>query len=62
LLTTPFGNLIQTIDAVGNIVTATYDTRGRKTASSDPDLGAWNECSPWCEVQIGASSGEPSAL
>jgi YD repeat-containing protein len=23
------------------VVTATYDVRGRKTASSDPDLGAW---------------------
>ena len=37
----PFGKLIRTTDAVGNIVTATYDVRGRKTASSDPDLGAW---------------------
>jgi RHS repeat-associated protein len=38
----PFGNMLQTVDATGhNIVTATYDLRGRKIASSDPDLGAW---------------------
>jgi YD repeat-containing protein len=36
-----FSYLKVTTDAVGNIVTATYDVRGRKTASSDPDLGAW---------------------
>jgi YD repeat-containing protein len=37
-----FGNLLQTVDATGkNVVTATYDPRGRKTASSDPDLGTW---------------------
>jgi len=36
------GNLIKTTDAVGNVVTATYDLRGRKTASSDPDLGSWS--------------------
>jgi YD repeat-containing protein len=38
----PFDKLIQTTDAVGNVVSATYDVRGRKTASSDPDLGAWS--------------------
>jgi YD repeat-containing protein len=27
----PFGNLIQTTDAVGNIVIAAYNTRSRKT-------------------------------
>ncbi len=26
---------------MGNVVTATYDVRGRKVASNDPDLGAW---------------------
>ncbi len=35
------GNLVQTTDALGNVVSATYDLRGRKTASSDPDLGDW---------------------
>jgi RHS repeat-associated protein len=39
----PFGNLVQTVDATGkNVVVATYDLRGRKIASSDPDLGAWS--------------------
>jgi YD repeat-containing protein len=37
----PFGKLIKTTDAAGNVVTATYDVRGRKIASHDPDLGAW---------------------
>jgi RHS repeat-associated protein len=38
----PFGNLVQTIDATGkNVVTASYDLRGRKTGSNDPDLGIW---------------------
>jgi RHS repeat-associated protein len=38
----PFGNLLRTVDATGhNVVTATYDLRGRKTASADPDLGTW---------------------
>jgi RHS repeat-associated protein len=38
----PFGNPVETVDATGkNAVTATYDLRGRKTASRDPDLGAW---------------------
>jgi len=39
----PFGNPLQTIDATGNnVVVNNYDLRGRKTASSDPDLGAWS--------------------
>jgi RHS repeat-associated protein len=38
----PFGNLVETVDATGkNAVTASYDPRGRKTASRDPDLGTW---------------------
>src|SRR5262249_33052260 len=37
----PFGNPVKTTDAVGNVVTATYDLRGRKIASGDPDLGSW---------------------
>ena len=36
----PFGNLKTTTDALGNAVTATYHTRGRKIASNDPDLDA----------------------
>jgi RHS repeat-associated protein len=39
----PFGNLVETIDTTGqNVVSATYDARGRKIATSDPDLGAWS--------------------
>ena len=39
----PFGKPVQTIDATGkNVVTATYDQRGRKTQTNDPDLGLWN--------------------
>ena len=38
----PFGNATTTTDPVGNVVVATYDTRGRKIASNDPDLGAWS--------------------
>jgi RHS repeat-associated protein len=38
----PFGNPVQTIDATGkNVVSATYDPRGRKISSTDPDLGTW---------------------
>jgi RHS repeat-associated protein len=37
----PFGKLVSTTDAVNNIVAATYDVRGRKTDSHDPDLGHW---------------------
>jgi RHS repeat-associated protein len=39
----PFGNLLQTVDPTGkNVVVNTYDLRGRKTQSNDPDLGIWN--------------------
>ena len=41
----PFDKLTQTVDAAPyphNTTTATYDVRGRKTASNDPDLGAWS--------------------
>jgi YD repeat-containing protein len=37
----PFGNLKTTTDSAGNVITNTYDLRGRKTASSDPDMGNW---------------------
>src|SRR5262249_33941365 len=38
----PFGNPVRTVDATGkNIVSATYDPRGRKISSTDPDLGTW---------------------
>jgi RHS repeat-associated protein len=37
----PFGKLISTTDALNNNSYATYDKRGRKTASDDPDLGHW---------------------
>jgi RHS repeat-associated protein len=40
----PFDKLTQTVDAAPyphNTTTATYDVRGRKIASNDPDLGAW---------------------
>ena len=42
----PFGNLIKTVvdaAATGKRVRTThsYDTRGRKTATTDPDLGSW---------------------
>ena len=37
----PFGNLTQVTDAAGNVTTSGYDTRGRKTSSSDPDMGSW---------------------
>lgn len=34
-------NLIQIIDNEGNTFEFTYDSRGRKTATTDPDLGTW---------------------
>lgn len=37
----PFGNLVQMTDAAGAITTYTYNIRGFKTASSDPDIGSW---------------------
>jgi YD repeat-containing protein len=35
------GNLIKITDTKNNIFTFTYDSLGRKTAMSDPDLGNW---------------------
>jgi RHS repeat-associated protein len=35
----PFGNLSQTIDPNGNVITVTYDNYGHKTELNDPDLG-----------------------
>ncbi|HXU03108.1 MAG TPA: RHS repeat-associated core domain-containing protein, partial [Polyangia bacterium] len=35
------GNLTDTTDPVGNNIHLQYDTRGRKTLSTDPDLGTW---------------------
>lgn len=35
----PFGNLSKTIDPKGNIIRVGYDTYGRKTSLTDPDLG-----------------------
>lgn len=37
----PFGNLKKTIDPAGNQITNTFNIRGFKTATSDPDMGAW---------------------
>jgi RHS repeat-associated protein len=38
----PFGNVLWILDATyANAVVNDYDPRGRKTASNDPDLGAW---------------------
>jgi RHS repeat-associated protein len=36
-----FDNLLQTKDAMQNIVAASYDVRGRKVAMTDPDTGLW---------------------
>ncbi len=36
------GNLTQVKDALNNITTLTYDALSRKTAMSDPDMGAWS--------------------
>ncbi|MEC5161530.1 MULTISPECIES: RHS repeat-associated core domain-containing protein [unclassified Janthinobacterium] len=36
-----FGNLLQTKDALQNIVTVRYDIRGRKIGMTDPDTGTW---------------------
>ncbi|MCW5620467.1 MAG: RHS repeat protein, partial [Burkholderiales bacterium] len=38
----PFGNLTQTVDALGNVTTLTYDLRGRKTGMVDRDMGSWS--------------------
>ena len=37
----PFGNLVKTTDAAGNITTMGYDLRGRKVSMIDPDMGTW---------------------
>lgn len=37
----PFGNLLTTTDASGNVTTLSYDIRGRKTQMLDPDMGRW---------------------
>jgi len=36
-----FDNLVQTKDALQNVVKMTYDIRGRKTSMNDPDTGLW---------------------
>lgn len=36
-----FGNLLKTRDFHGNEITLTYNVRGMKMSSSDPDLGNW---------------------
>lgn len=35
------GNLLETEDPEGNIVSMTYDIRGNKTGMVDPDMGTW---------------------
>ena len=35
------GNLVATTDPKGNVVSLTYDLRGRKTQMVDPDMGTW---------------------
>lgn len=37
----PFGNVLQAIDPLGNVIKASYDTLGRRKTLTDPDLGAW---------------------
>lgn len=39
-----FGNLIQTKDALGYIVTISWDVRGRKVQMNDPDAGVVTYC------------------
>jgi len=36
------GNLLGTTDTLGNQITITYDTLGRKTFMNDPDMGTWS--------------------
>lgn len=38
----PYGNLVSTVDAKGNVTSMTYDTRGRRKKLYDPDLGVWS--------------------
>jgi RHS repeat-associated protein len=37
-----FGNLLQTLDALQNTVTLTFDIRGNKVGIKDPDKGTWS--------------------
>jgi RHS repeat-associated protein len=38
-----FGDVLTVTDSTGsNVITNTYDQRGRKVTSSDPDMGAWS--------------------
>ena len=37
-----FGNLTRTTDVAGNVIAATYDLRGRKKTTADPDMGTWS--------------------
>ncbi|HEY3232915.1 MAG TPA: SBBP repeat-containing protein, partial [Roseiflexaceae bacterium] len=39
---TPLDLLSQVTDANGNLTSISYDSLGRKTAMSDPDMGAWS--------------------
>ncbi|MDP1576533.1 MAG: hypothetical protein Q8L76_07195, partial [Cypionkella sp.] len=38
----PFGNLLKTTDALGNVTSLVYDARGRKIGMNDPDMGVWS--------------------
>lgn len=38
----PFGNMVWSADALGNVTASSYDVRGRKKAMQDPDMGAWS--------------------
>ncbi|MGH7017673.1 MAG: hypothetical protein ACRED8_11420, partial [Caulobacteraceae bacterium] len=37
-----FGDLLATTGPLGKTISNTYDVRGRKIASSDPDMGSWS--------------------
>ena len=39
-----FGNLVQTRDALQNVLKVSHDTRGRKLSVDDPDTGLWTYC------------------
>lgn len=36
-----FGNVVKTVDAMQNSITATFNIKGSKVASKDPDKGTW---------------------
>jgi YD repeat-containing protein len=38
---TPLDLLRQVTDAAGNVTTIGYDSLGRKTSMTDPDMGGW---------------------